>query len=242
MKILIVDDEKDIVDLLTVNLVREGFQVISTDNGENALELVSAKKPDLIILDLMLPGIQGFEVCRLIRSDPENAQLPILILSAKDAEIDRIVGLEIGADDYITKPFSMGELIARTRAALRRGGRHHKKTVSVQTFSHGELFVDFERYDVAVRGNKIDLSPIEMKLLFFLTKNPGRVYTRDQLLDQIWGDSVFVTPRVVDVHVSRLRKLIEKNPQKPEYIVTVMSIGYKFDDSHGISVDKDRKR
>jgi two-component system alkaline phosphatase synthesis response regulator PhoP len=242
MKILIVDDEQDIVDLLSVSFKREGFQVISADNGENALELVSTKKPDLVILDLMLPGIQGFEVCKMIRSDPENANLPILILSAKDSEVDRVVGLEIGADDYITKPFSVGELIARTRAALRRVGRHHKETVSGQTFSHRELFIDFERYTVDIGGNKIELSPIEMKLLFFLTKNPGRVYTRDQLLDQVWGDSVFVSPRVVDVHVSRLRKLIEKNPQKPEYIVTVTSVGYKFDDSRGMSTDDGHKR
>jgi two-component system alkaline phosphatase synthesis response regulator PhoP len=230
MKILVVDDEQDILDLLSVNLAREGFQVITTDNGESALELVSARKPDLVILDLMLPGIQGLEVCKQIRANPENINLPILMLSAKDGEVDRIVGLEVGADDYITKPFSMGELIARIRAALRKSGGRSKKAAPEQTFSCGDLFVDFDRYEVAVGGNRIVMSPIEMKL-FFLTKNAGRVYTRDQLLDQVWGDNVFVTPRVVDVHISRLRKLIEKNPQKPVYILTVMSVGYKFDDS-----------
>lgn len=231
MKILVVDDEQDILDLLSVNLSREGFRVITADSGENALELVSTKKPDLVILDLMLPGIQGLEVCRQVRADPENANLPILMLSAKDGEVDRIVGLEVGADDYITKPFSMGELVARIRAALRKSGRLSKKTATEQTFSCGDLFIDFDRYEVTIGGNRIDLSPIEMKLLFFLTKNAGRVYTRDQLLDQVWGDNVFVTPRVVDVHISRLRRIIEKNPQKPVYIVTVMSVGYKFDDS-----------
>lgn len=231
MKILVVDDEQDILDLLSVNLAREGFHVITTDNGESALELVSTKKPDLVVLDLMLPGIQGLEVCKQIRADLENINLPILMLSAKDGEVDRIVGLEVGADDYITKPFSMGELVARIRAALRKSGRSSKKTAQEQTFFCGDLIVDFDRYEVTVGGNKVVMSPIEMKLLFFLTKNAGRVYTRDQLLDQVWGDNVFVTPRVVDVHISRLRKLIEKNPQKPVYILTVTSVGYKFDDS-----------
>ena len=145
--------------------------------------------------------------------------------------MDRVLGFEMGADDYITKPFSMRELISRIRVALRRINRHQTESGHERTFSYKDLFIDFDKYEVTVKGRRIELSPIETKLLFFFTKNPGRVYSRDQLLDQVWGREVFVTPRNVDVHVSRLRRLIEKNPQKPAYIVTVTSVGYKFDDS-----------
>ncbi len=230
MKILVVDDEKDIVDLITLNMEREGYKVIPAYSGEEALELARVKKPDLMILDLMLPGVQGLEVCRQVRSDPELGDIAILILSAKDGEVDRVLGLEMGADDYVVKPFSMRELIARVRAALRRTDGQRKKSEKEGKFYHKGLVVDFDKYEVAVGGTKVDLSPIEMKLLSFFTKNPGRVYTRDQLLHKIWGDS-FVTPRSVDVHVSHLRKLIEKDAQKPSYILTVTGVGYKFDDS-----------
>ncbi len=231
MKILVVDDETDIVELISLNLQREGHEVIAAYTGEDALEMVKTRGPDLIVLDLMLPGIQGFEVCRQIRGTPESSDIPILILSAKSAETDRILGFEMGADDYLIKPFSVMELISRIRVALRRSGKYQKKPRNQQTFSKRGLFVDFDKYEVTIKGRKIELSPTETKLLFFFTKNPGRVYTRDQLLDQIWGGEVFVTPRNVDVHVSRLRKHIEKDPQKPEFIVTVTSVGYKFDDS-----------
>ena len=185
-----------------------------------------------MVLDLMLPGIQGLEVCRFIRANPENSNIPILILSAKGNEVDRILGLEMGADDYITKPFSVRELISRIRVALRRiKGGERKNAGNGSTFASKGLFIDFERYEVTVKGNEIQLSPLQMKLLFLFTKNPGRVFTRDQLLSQVWGDEVFVTPRNVDVHVSRLRKLIEDDPEKPTSIVTVTSVGYKYDDS-----------
>jgi DNA-binding response OmpR family regulator len=231
--ILVVDDEEDIVELISVNLQREGYKVLSAFNGEDAIELLKAKKPDLIVLDLMLPGIQGLEVCRYIRwSATDLNGIPILILSAKAGEVDRILGFEMGADDYITKPFSVRELISRIRVALRRMEGRPAQIEPGRTFSYKELFIDFHKYEVAVKGKKIGLSPIEMKLLFFLTKNHGRVYTRDQLLTQVWGDEVYVTPRTVDVHVSRLRKLIEEDPQKPAYLVTVTSVGYKFDDSN----------
>ena len=182
MKILMVDDEKDIVDLISVNLEREGFKVIPAYSGEEALELVRAKNPDLMILDLMLPGVQGLEVCRQVR------------------------------------------------AALRRTGWQRSRDAKEGKFSHKGLLVDFDKYEVMVAGKRVNLSPIEMKLLSFFTKNPGRVYTRDQLLHKVWGDA-FVTPRSVDVHVSHLRKLIEKDAQKPCYILTVTGVGYKFDDS-----------
>jgi DNA-binding response OmpR family regulator len=232
MKILVVDDESDIVDLISSNLQREGYRVIPAYTGEDALELVKTTRPDLVVLDLMLPGMQGLEVCRLIRADSEYSEMPILILSAKGSEVDRILGLEMGADDYITKPFSVRELISRIRVALRRlKGGEQKHAGNGSTFASRGLFIDFERYEVLVKGKKIDLSPLQMKLLFLFTKNPGRVFTRDQLLNQVWGDEVFVTPRNVDVHVSRLRKLIEEDPDKPTSIVTVTSVGYKFNDS-----------
>ncbi len=232
MKILVVDDESDIVDLVSSNLQREGYRVIPACTGEEALELVKTTKPDLVVLDLMLPGLQGLEVCRLIRANPVYANMPIIILSARDSEVDRILGLEMGADDYVTKPFSMRELASRIRVALRRvKAEALKGAVNGSTFSHKGLFIDFERYEVMVKGKKIELSPLQMKLLFLFTKNPGRVFTRDQLLNQVWGDEVFVTPRNVDVHVSRLRKLIEADPEKPTSIVTVTSVGYKFNDS-----------
>ncbi len=228
MKIMVVDDEPDIVDLITLNLAREGYRVIPAYTGEEALDLVRTRKPDLMILDLMLPGIQGMEVCRHIRGIPEHADMPILILSAKDTEVDRVLGLEMGADDYVTKPFSMRELTARVRAALRRTDGQRKKSEDDGKFFHKGLSIDFDKYEVAVGGNKIDLSPIEMKLLFFFARNPGRVYTREQLLHKIWGDA-FVTPRSVDVHISHLRRLIEEDVQKPAYILTVTGVGYKFD-------------
>ncbi len=232
MKILVVDDESDIVDLVSSSLQREGYRVISAYTGEDALESVKNARPDLMILDLMLPGIQGLEVCRLIRANPEYSNMPIIILSAKESEVDRILGLEMGADDYITKPFSVRELISRIRVALRRiKGEPQKSAAEGATFSSKGLFIDFEKYEVTVNGKKIGLSPLQMKLLFLFCKNPGRVFTRDQLLNRVWGEEVFVTPRNVDVHVSRLRKLIEDDPEKPTSIVTVTSVGYKFNDS-----------
>jgi two-component system alkaline phosphatase synthesis response regulator PhoP len=231
MEILVVDDEKDIVEVISLGLAREGHRVVAAHTGEEALDLVRRRRPDLIVLDLMLPGIQGLDVCREIRGTPEYATIPILILSAKGAEVDRVLGFEMGADDYITKPFSMRELTSRIRVALRRINANQPRSGHEGTFSHKDLFIDFDKYEVMVTGRKIDLPPIETKLLFFFAKNPGRVYSRDQLLDQVWGREVFVTPRNVDVHVSRLRKLIEKDPQNPVYIVTVTSVGYKLDDS-----------
>lgn len=228
MTILVVDDEPDIVDLITLSLGREGYGTVSAYSGEEGLELVRTRTPDLLILDLMLPGMQGLEVCRLIRLNPEHADMPILILSAKDTEVDRVLGLEMGADDYVTKPFSMRELTARVRAALRRKTAKKEKAEEQGKFVHKGLSVDFEKYEILVNGNRVELSPLEIKLLFFLVQNPGRVYSRDQLLNKIWKDS-FVTPRSVDVHISHLRKLIEKDPQNPVYILTVTGVGYKFD-------------
>jgi two-component system alkaline phosphatase synthesis response regulator PhoP len=229
VKILVVDDEKDIVDLVSYNLEKEGFKVLKAYDGESALRMVQTKSPDLVILDLMLPGVQGLEVCRKIRENPRSASLPIIMLTAKGEEVDRVVGLEMGADDYVAKPFSVRELSARVRAILRR--MESRKAPEKETFSFGNLHIDYGSYEISIDGKKVDLSPTELKLLFFFSQHPGRVYTRDQILDHVWGDTAFVTPRTVDVHVKRLRAQIEKNLENPRYILTVRGVGYKFADS-----------
>ena len=226
-KILVVDDEKDIVELVAYNLEREGFSVIKAYDGEQALASVKAARPDLVILDLMLPGFPGLDVCRALRKNPETERLPIVMLTAKGDHIDKILGLETGADDYITKPFHVKELVARVRAVLRRAGER-PDTDTPDVFAFKGLRVDYGSYEVTVRGKKVLLSPTEIRLLRFLSNHPGRVYSRDQLLDHLWRDEAFVEPRTVDVHISRLRAAIEKNKENPEYILTVRGIGYKF--------------
>ena len=226
-RILVVDDEKDIVDLVTYNLEQEKFSVIKAYDGESALDLVKTKSPDLIVLDLMLPGIRGIEVCRLIRKNPETELVPIIMLTARSDQVDKIIGFELGADDYITKPFNVKELIARIRAILKRtGALTYQDKVEILTYKG--LSIDYRTYEVTLNGEKIDLSPMELKLLRFLVQNPGRVYTRDQILDHVWGDETFVEPRTVDAHISRLRANIESDPDNPQYILTVRGIGYKF--------------
>jgi len=229
-RILVVDDEKDIVELLAFNLEREGLAVQQAFDGEKALQLMRDKKPDLLILDLMLPGLSGLDVCRIVRQQEKTEDLPIIMLTAKGEPVDKILGLEMGADDYITKPFNIRELIARVRAVLRRSEQRTDSGPG-ETFSFRGLHFDYRTYQVTVDGKKIDLGPTEIKLLKFLTSQPGRVFSRDQLLNSVWGDEAFVEPRTVDVHVSRLRAEIEKNKDKPQYILTVRGIGYKFADS-----------
>jgi len=226
-KVLIVDDEKDIVDLIAYNLEKEGFATLRAYDGEAALDLAKAKKPDLIILDLMLPGVRGLDVCRFIRKNPDTETLPIIMLTARSDQTDKILGLEIGADDYITKPFNVRELIARVRAVLRRWDER-SKTAKDEIFTFKGLHMNYGTYEVTVDGRRIEMGPTEIRLLRFLTQHPGRVYTRDQLLDYVWGDETFVEPRTVDVHVSRLRAAIETDKENPQYILTVRGIGYKF--------------
>ncbi len=228
MKILIVDDERDIVDLLSYNLKQEGFEVAIAYTGEEALEAVRTQNPGLMILDLMLPGIGGLEVCKAVRKSPQSASLPIIMLTAKGDEVDKIVGLEIGADDYVTKPFSVRELISRVRAVLRRSEK--EKGPERETFTRGDLLIDYGSYEVSLAGKKVDLSPTELKILLFFSRHPGKVYTRNQVLDHVWGDNAFVTPRTVDVHIRRLRAQIENDPENPQYILTVRGVGYKFAD------------
>ena len=229
-KIMIVDDEQDIVELLSYNLEREGFSTVKAYDGEAALGLVRSEKPDLMILDLMLPKMNGLDVCKAIRRNPETANLPIIMLTAKGEEIDKIIGLEIGADDYITKPFSVKELIARVRAILRRMHDNDNK-LGKEEFIYKELAINYASCLVQIGGKKVTLSPTELKLLFFLSRNPGRVYSRNQILDHVWGDDTFITDRAVDVHIRRLRSQIEKDMENPQYILTVRGFGYKFADT-----------
>ncbi len=225
--ILIVDDEKDIVELVAYNLEREGFRTLRAYDGHQALQYISEKKPDLVILDLMLPGINGLEICRLLRKKTETEGLPIIMLTAKSESVDKITGLEIGADDYITKPFNVRELTARVRAVLRRA-EIRSETEEPERITLCGLEINLKTYEVFSEGKKIDLGPMEFKLLRFFLLHPGRVYTRDQLLDHIWGNDNFVEPRTVDVHISRLRAAIEKDKDYPRHILTVRGVGYKF--------------
>jgi phosphate regulon transcriptional regulator PhoB len=228
-KILIVDDEKDIVDLISYNLEKEGYSTAKAYDGEAALKLVKTQKPDLMILDLMLPKMNGLDVCRAIRHDQETVGLPIIMLTAKSDEVDKIIGLEVGADDYVTKPFSIKELIARVGSILRRLKNSEKFTGNEEVVHKG-LKINYASCLVSLNGKKVALSPTELKLLFFLSRNPGRVYSRNQILDHVWGDDTFITDRAVDVHIRRLRSQIEEDLENPTHILTVRGFGYKFAD------------
>jgi len=224
--ILVVDDEADLLELVSYNLRKDGFIVDSASDGETALTKVRKGKYDLAILDLMLPGIQGMELCRILRNDSKTAGLPIIMLTAKGEEVDRILGLEMGADDYMTKPFSPRELIARVKAVLRRST---EKPVHEKILKTGDIEIDTERYTVSIKGKPVKLSATEFKLLLFLAERKGKVFSRGQLLDAIWRDEAFVEPRTVDVHIRRLRANIEEDPAHPGYIKTMRGIGYLFD-------------
>lgn len=225
MHILVIDDEADLVELVLYNLKKEGFSVDSASDGETALKKVRKGKYDLLILDLLLPGIQGTELCRILRNDPKTSSMPIIMLTAKVQEVDRIVGLEIGADDYVTKPFSPRELVARVKAVLRRTT---EKPVIEKILRTGDLEINRERYTVSIKGTLIKLSATEFKLLLFLAERKGKVFSREQLLDAIWRDEAFVEPRTVDVHIRRLRAHIEDDPAHPRYLKTMRGIGYFF--------------
>ncbi|MBI4654580.1 MAG: response regulator [Nitrospirae bacterium] len=223
--ILVVDDEADLVELVSYNLKKEGFLVDSAPDGEKALAKARKGKYSLIILDLMLPGLSGMELCRIIRSDPRTASIPIIMLTAKGEEIDRVLGLEMGADDYVTKPFSPRELVARVKVVFRRIA---DKPLSVDIIEAGDLVINKETYSVTQKGKPIGLSATEFKLLLFLAERKKKVFSRDQLLDAVWRDEAFVEPRTVDVHIRRLRTQIEKDPANPRYIKTMRGIGYFF--------------
>lgn len=261
--ILVVDDEPAILELVRYNLEQSGFTVITAGDGPAALATFRARRPDLVVLDLMLPGMDGFEVCRAIRHD---STVPVILLTARKEEIDRVVGLEIGADDYVTKPFSPRELVARVKAVLRRQGWAAEAVEPAGAAVPGpaappaaaaaapapaagagsgaetgtptadgpgrirfkDLVIDVERREVMIRNQPVTLTFTEFELLWALARHPGRVWTRDQLLEQLWGPNFFGDPRTIDVHIRHLREKVETNPSRPDYIRTVRGVGYRL--------------
>jgi DNA-binding response OmpR family regulator len=227
--ILVVDDERKIVDLVRLYLEREGYRVLAAYDGKSALALARQEKPALIVLDWMLPGLSGVDLCRTLR---QESAVPIVMLTARAEETDKLIGLELGADDYVTKPFSPRELVARVRAVLRRsegaaGPGAEPEQISVTV---GEVTADMARHQVWVAGRSVELTPTEFALLAALIQSPGRVYTRLQLLDKAQGDSYEGYERTVDAHIKNLRQKLEPDPAKPRYVITVYGVGYKFAD------------
>jgi phosphate regulon transcriptional regulator PhoB len=225
-RILIVDDEPDLVELITYNFTREGFKVSSAADAEEALDRIKKGGISLVILDLMLPGLQGMELCRIIRKNPLTAQMPIVMLTAKSEVAEKIEGIESGADDYVTKPFSPRELIARVHAVLRRSS---SGAAQERILMLGNLRIDRERYTVNKGGAPVNLSTTEFQILLYLMERRGKVFSRDQLLDAIWQDGTFVEPRTVDVHIRRLRSRIEDDPSRPTLVKTRRGVGYYID-------------
>lgn len=227
-KILVVDDEEALVRLISYNLNKEGFITIPAYDGEEALRLVREEQPDLIILDLMLPGKDGFEVCRTLRA--ANNKTPVIMLTARDEEVDKVVGLELGADDYVTKPFSVRELSARAKAVLRRGREQPAEDKQELEIIVGSFLLKPDSYQIYHRGQLLDLTLKEYELLSILLRNKGRVLKRDYLLDVIWDFSDSANTRVLDVHISKIRDKIEEDSKNPHYIKTVRGLGYKFEE------------
>lgn len=223
-KILVVDDEPTLVATLKYNLEREGYRVITAADGESGLSAARADRPDLILLDLLLPVMDGLEVCRILRRETTT---PILMLTAKTEEIDKVVGLELGADDYVTKPFSMRELLARVRALLRRA--QAATTAETDLLRAGDFEVDLRRMEASRGGRPLALKPKELDLLAFFLRNRGRAFTRDQLLNHVWGYDFAGDTRTVDVHIRWLRQKIEDVPARPSRLITVRGVGYRFE-------------
>lgn len=224
-RILVVDDEDAIVQLITYNLRRSGYEVTTAANGEEGLARARADQPDLVILDLMLPGMDGFEVCKELR---RSTDIPILMLTARGEEIDRVVGFEIGADDYVTKPFSPRELVGRVKAILRRSRRNATSAAAEEALVFGPLAMNFVTYEVSRDGNRVELTPTEFQILKVLAQTPGRVFSRDELVDRVMGPDFFGDVRTVDVHIRHLRAKLEEEPGDPKLIETVRGAGYKF--------------
>jgi DNA-binding response OmpR family regulator len=223
-RILLVDDEQSIQTLLSYPLRKDGYLVTSAQDGHEALERFAEGRFDLVILDLMLPRLDGVEVCRELRA---RSQVPIIMLTAKGSETDKVAGLEVGADDYITKPFSMREFRSRVKAALRRS-RMVGEPVNEESIEHGQLTVDYGRRMVTLRGEEVRVTYVEFEILGALARSPGRVLSRETLLEHVWGDSEYRDPRTVDVHIRHLREKIEGDPKQPEYLFTVRGVGYRF--------------
>ena len=222
--ILVVEDEESFRDALQYMLTREGFNVTMAPNGAEGMKLFDTKHPDLVLLDLMLPEVSGTEVCKYIRT---KSNVPVIMLTAKDTEIDKVVGLELGADDYVTKPFSTRELLARIKAVLRRGGEF--ETDSVGAVEGGPIRMDVERHTLSVNGGAVAMPLKEFELLEFLMRNSGRVLTRGQLMDRVWGSNYVGDGKTLDVHIKRIRSKIEPDPANPVYLTTVRGLGYRFE-------------
>jgi two-component system response regulator RegX3 len=224
-RILVIEDEASFSEALSYVLTKEGYQVSVADTGDGAIKAFDKEGADLVLLDLMLPGLSGTEVCRQLRT---RSQVPIIMLTAKDSEVDKVVGLELGADDYVTKPYSKAELVARIKAVLRRGST--ESTEKVETvISAGPVEIDIESHKVKVLGEYVSFPLKEFELLEFLVRNSGRVLTRVQLIDRIWGSDYFGDTKTLDVHIKRLRAKIEKDPANPVFILTIRGLGYKFE-------------
>ena len=227
-RILLVDDEQPIQTLLSFPLQRDGYEVVQASDGREALARFSEQTFDLVVLDVMLPKMDGLEVCRRLRA---RSSVPIIMLTAKSEEIDKVLGLELGADDYITKPFSMREFRSRVKAALRRAGMARPEEGSEQPIEVLALRIDPAKRTVTLGGRAIQTTFVEFEILASLASNPGRVYTRDMLLSRVWGDSAYRDPRTIDVHIRHLREKIEADAKEPEYIFTVRGVGYRFRDT-----------
>lgn len=225
--ILVVEDEKAIADIIVFNLQREGFQTLDAQDGPTGLSLALSKNPDLILLDVMLPGMDGFEICKKVR---EKSEVPIIMLTAREEETDKIFGLELGADDYITKPFSMRELIARIKANMRRSAQEPapSKNSGNKRRRFGDIELDLDRREIRLNGEIVDLTMREYELLSFLAQTPGKIYSREELMQKVWNYDFYGDLRAVDVCVRRLREKIEKMPSEPRYIMTKRGLGYYF--------------
>lgn len=226
--ILVVDDEQHIVELIKFNLENNGYNVFEANNGEDALRKAKEENIDLVLLDLMLPEIDGLEVCQKIKRDKDITGVSIIMVTAKSDETDKIIGLEIGADDYITKPFSIRELLARVKAVLRRGEEKRKEDLEEDNIYIGDILMNISTHEVYKKDKKLDLTLKEFELLYILSKNRGKVLSRNYLLDEIWGYDYFGETRTVDVHIRHLRKKVEDDDKNPKYIETVRGVGYKI--------------
>ena len=225
--ILIVDDEEDIVELLKFNLTNSGHQTLEAHDGKKALELIESKNPDLILLDWMLPEVDGIEVCKKIKTNDKTSNIPIIMISAKSDEFDKVLALEIGADDYVSKPFSIRELLARIKAILRRAKAKEELEIKTDVLEFDKLKIDKNTYEIYFEDSKLNLTKTEYDLIYTLASTPDRVLTREQLLYKVWGNDFFGDDRVVDVHIRRLRSKLEEVTNK-EYVQTVRGVGYKF--------------
>ena len=226
-RIAIVEDEAELASLLDYNLTRHGYQTCVLPGGRNTMHELESWKPNLVILDVMLPGADGFELCRQIRKSSRLGRVPILFLTARSDEVDRVLGLEIGGDDYMTKPFSPRELVARVKAHLRRD----EMDAETGTVESGPVRLDRAARRAFLKDSELSLTSTEFNLLEFFVTHPGRAYSREQLLEAVWGEQRYVTPRTVDVHIRRLREQIEEQPDQPKHLTTVRGFGYRFEDS-----------